>query len=768
MRLIPVARLRALSLSSSVLAAMTLSACGPESAVDLGQQVLGALTSAQLVSTATEWRTLPIGAGGFITGLNLNPDGVTRVIRTDTYGAYFWRDNRWQQLVTETSMPAEDRYEPNGTNAGVIDVASAPSNPQRLYMYFKGFIYRSDNQGVNWSRTTFPLAEADANGEFRRGTQHIAIDPSDPNHVLVGTPSKGLLVTFDGGTSWQTVADVPGGTDEVNNEGVARPGGGITVFFAPKSGLTSGGLTREIYAGSWRKGLWRSQDSGASWQQISGNGTGPTVAWRHDVANDGTLYVAERISRDKVWRYRNGTWADITPRGDIPSIAVDPTNSNRVYAFTGGGDPWRSVDGGEHWTPLQTPNIRNASGNVPWHSFTDENYMSVGEVKFDPQVPGRLWFAQGIGMWRTDITDSTSRITWQAESRGIEQLVMNDIIAPPGGKPVSAAWDRAIFYHASLSDYPIQHSPQRFNSAWNLDWSGQNPRFLVANTSDHRFCCTGDGLAIQAGYWEDGGQTWTRFPTIPNPPGSDPNNPYRHSFGDIAVSARDVNNIVWLPTFNGPAACTLDRGRTWQFVTLPGQNTSSPGSHFGYYLNRKVLAADKVAPNTFFLVHSGGPNGEARGVWRTTNGGRSWKRQFSGEITSFSVFNAQLKTVFGHGGHLFFTAGQLDGLDNPFIRSTNGGVSWPPVGSATGVHAFGFGAPRNRGGYPTIFIAGRVGGQYGLWRSSDQGATWTSIGKFPIGSLDQIRAIDGDKDVFGRVYVGFAGSGAAYGALAVR
>ena len=295
MRLIPVARLRALSLSSSVLAAMTLSACGPESAADLGQQVLGALTSAQLVSTATEWRTLPIGAGGFITGLNLNPDGVTRVIRTDTYGAYIWRDNRWQQLVTETSMPAEDRYEPNGTNAGVIDVASAPSNPQRLYMYFKGFIYRSDNQGVNWSRTTFPLAEADANGEFRRGTQHIAIDPSDPNHVLVGTPSKGLLVTFDGGTSWQTVADVPGGTDEVNNEGVARPGGGITVFFAPKSGLTSGGLTREIYAGSWRKGLWRSQDSGASWQQISGNGTGPTVAWRHDVANDGTLYVAERI-----------------------------------------------------------------------------------------------------------------------------------------------------------------------------------------------------------------------------------------------------------------------------------------------------------------------------------------------------------------------------------------------------------------------------------------------------------------------------------------
>lgn len=35
----------------------------------------------------------------------------------------------------------------------------------------------------------------------------------------------------------------------------------------------------------------------------------------------------------------------------------------------------------------------------------------------------------------------------------------------------------------------------------------------------------------------------------------------------------------------------------------------------------------------------------------------------------------------------------------------------------------------------------------------------------PNGSLDVVTSIDGDKDVFGRVYVGFVGSGAAYGQM---
>lgn len=64
---------------------------------------------------------------------------------------------------------------------------------------------------------------------------------------------------------------------------------------------------------------------------------------------------------------------------------------------------------------------------------------------------------------------------------------------------------------------------------------------------------------------------------------------------------------------------------------------------------------------------------------------------------------------------------------------------------------------------PASDTAGKYNGAYGPWRSTDSAATWQSIATWPGGSLDEIAAMDGDKDVFGRVYVGLGGSGWAVG-----
>src|ERR1700676_4660354 len=65
------------------------------------------------------WQTLKVGAGGFITGIDIAPDG-TMVARTDTYGAYIWNGTQWQQLVTSTSIPTADVGLNN--NAGVYEI----------------------------------------------------------------------------------------------------------------------------------------------------------------------------------------------------------------------------------------------------------------------------------------------------------------------------------------------------------------------------------------------------------------------------------------------------------------------------------------------------------------------------------------------------------------------------------------------------------------------------------------------------------------------
>jgi hypothetical protein len=46
--------------------------------------------------------------------------------------------------------------------------------------------------------------------------------------------------------------------------------------------------------------------------------------------------------------------------------------------------------------------------------------------------------------------------------------------------------------------------------------------------------------------------------------------------------------------------------------------------------------------------------------------------------------------------------------------------------------------------------------------SGDSAKTWTQIGTYPTGELDQTKTISGDMSNFGVVYVGFAGGGYAY------
>ena len=78
------------------------------------------------------------------------------------------------------------------------------------------------------------------------------------------------------------------------------------------------------------------------------------------------------------------------------------------------------------------------------------------------------------------------------------------------------------------------------------------------------------------------------------------------------------------------------------------------------------------------------------------------------------------------------------------------------------VICFGFGAAAPGQTYPSIYIVGYVNNVYGIWQSTNKGQSWTQIGTQPAGELDQITTISGDPNVFGQVYVGFAGGGYAY------
>jgi photosystem II stability/assembly factor-like uncharacterized protein len=124
---------------------------------------------------------------------------------------------------------------------------------------------------------------------------------------------------------------------------------------------------------------------------------------------------------------------------------------------------------------------------------------------------------------------------------------------------------------------------------------------------------------------------------------------------------------------------------------------------------------------------------------------------------------AKLRSVPGKAGQLFFTSGTAGGLDLGLRRSIDGGESWSRVANANRVDDIAFGKAAAGASYPTIFISGQVGGVYGIWRSIDEARSWHQLVGFPVGTLDQVSVIAADPDVFGRVYVGYTGSGWVWG-----
>ncbi|OYW73954.1 MAG: hypothetical protein B7Z37_19590 [Verrucomicrobia bacterium 12-59-8] len=75
----------------------------------------------------------------------------------------------------------------------------------------------------------------------------------------------------------------------------------------------------------------------------------------------------------------------------------------------------------------------------------------------------------------------------------------------------------------------------------------------------------------------------------------------------------------------------------------------------------------------------------------------------------------------------------------------------------------GSGKAKDGGDYPALYVVGSMASGSGIYRSTDQGATWDKIVDYPLGIFDTIDAIDGDKDLIGQVYLSFTSTGFGYG-----
>ncbi|MEO0468812.1 MAG: InlB B-repeat-containing protein [Bacteroidota bacterium] len=686
-------------------------------------------------------------AGGWVTGMDIHPSGDPILARADVGDAYRWNPatQRWISLVNTATMSASD-YGTTDVNEydyrGVASIVSAPGNANRLYMALNGRLFFSNNKGDSWTKASnVSVGDVYMEENARDGREwgeRLAVDPQNPNVVYYGSNQDGLLRSTNGGQNWTVpTTSVPVGLAAKRGGNTSYPG--VIPLVDGTSSLTSGRSSR-VFALVFGEGIYISNNGGNSFSKSLDGTTFNDI----EISSNGDVFVtagnvqllsgAAVRNGKKVYRYRNGSWTQLNPGNkDWWDVAV---NNNEVWVVDRGvSKVWYSDNSGSNW---QQFNFSLNANDVPYlGNKVQSDFVSMGELVYN-QATGKLWASLGDRV--TEFRNARiNNMIGDSRSRGIGELVSYDLEVMQNGNILTAAADKGII--VSDIDGPGSSTfPSSFLAAWDIARSEGNPSFATVVLSPQPWNPQGN---YYIGYTNNNGNSFSQFPTIPDPASANNFNP-----GRLAVSSGNTQNIVWLPLEgSGQIYYTNNRGNSWsQSNYSSGFPNGKPARQFSH---SRWLIADPVSSGTFYLCTGTGGDQNMK-IFRSTNGGANWSQVGSTNLPW--GFHAKFKAVPTRAGHLFYTSGLAELGTAQLRRSTNGGANWSVVQGTSEVVSIAIGKAQTPGGYPTIFIQGKVNGQVGLYSSYDQGQSWNKIASHPLRIWDDVPQMVGDMERFGNVY----------------
>lgn len=187
------------------------------------------------------------------------------------------------------------------------------------------------------------------------------------------------------------------------------------------------------------------------------------------------------------------------------------------------------------------------------------------------------------------------------------------------------------------------------------------------------------------------------------------------SFRGLAV----VNEkVVWASGTGGTVIRTVDGGKTWNVITVPGAEKLD---------FRDIEAFDA---NTAYILSIG--NGDSSRIYKTTDGGKTWKLQFQNDDPK-KFFDAIACWDMNN------CIAMSDPVERifPLLATSDGGAHWnlltpkvPPAAKQDEAAFAASGTCLITQGKNTAFIA-TGGGDARVFRSEDRGMTW-SVTPTPI------------------------------------
>jgi photosystem II stability/assembly factor-like uncharacterized protein len=226
----------------------------------------------------------------------------------------------------------------------------------------------------------------------------------------------------------------------------------------------------------------------------------------------------------------------------------------------------------------------------------------------------------------------------------------------------------------------------------------------------------------------DGGRTWKAADTGLTEPAS-PTDSEDLRVDALALDPRSPE-VLYAGTGLGVFK-TTDGARTWKLASTGIDFGGDPLGHRMLEGFVWALAVDPLHPSTVYAA--------GNGVWKSTNGGATWKHVLRNGVVNLGIDPRRPEIVYASG---MKRAGSTASR-NSIYRTVDGGGSWRATGPS-GLHDNFFGHPIvvARGAPGTVY----AGGSKGLFASSNQGRTWRKLlsasgpGRVDAIALDPARA----------------------------
>ncbi len=598
--------------------------------------------------------------------------------------------------------------------------------------------------GVLW--TTFPgvglagLGRWTSSGPEGATVLSLAVDPTDSATVFAGTQAGGVFRSSDSGARWSFAG----------LEGLSVS----AIVVDPTDGT-------KLYAAAGSN-VFKSTDGGISWRNASqGLPQPPTItvpgvpqitvqvsALAIDLRVPAILYAGLTIIPQPttafnsvgggLFRSLDGgeTW---TPTGlanvGVKSILIDPTDPKVLYAVV--------ISSGSYGTPNSIR--KSTDGGASWAVLRDDvSYaptMDITALMLDPGSSATLYTAISFNIISAPPRiekSSDGGAIWSSLGTTPGETRVTALLAAPSPSLFYAATGGGVFKStdAAATWSRVLETPSRC-----LAMAPANSAVLYAGA--------GDGVSTSF----DAGASWTVTKAgliatsvrelLVNPRSR--NELYARSGLKIFHSADGGGNwqlIEELPSDLSPAGFALDwKNPSIQYVgtmngglctgvsrTLDGGRSWAPTSlTIGCILR---IGLDPQNPDTVYAVGQGG-------LWKSTDGAVSWVSSLAQPISAFTIAAASPANLYV-------------GIRNQGILvSRDGGAMWSSAGSGpSNVQSLAV-DPENPA---TVYAGGSAGS---LFKSTDGGATWRQVGQ-GLNGVAGVTALAIDPSKSTNIYAGSA------------